>query len=172
MKYFTTQLFIDLQSSNSAKADRAEDDFEQALVRYRKRLDRIRHELPRAIRHLALELQLHDAEVLSLARENGQFLVVLRLPGGAARTVILTYTLTGEPKIDDSALPTRYSSISACWLYDEVDISKAKKDFRHRILLSNGWEVQLPFRDVKIFEADGILPSPKILETEAVAHGV
>jgi hypothetical protein len=75
--------------------------------------------------------------------------------------------LTREPKIDPSALPPRYSSTKPCWLYDEVDISKDKSEFHHRILLSNGWEIELPFREVMIFEAEGVLPSQQMLEAAA-----
>jgi hypothetical protein len=167
MKYFTPRIFIGLQSSDSDKADRAADDFEQAYARYGRRLYRIRRHFSRAVEQLALELQSHDAEILSLARQDGQLVAVLRRFGFSARIVILTYTLTREPRIDPSALPRRYSSIKPCWLYDEVDISKDKNEFHHRILLSNGWEIELPFREVMIFEAEGILPSQQMLEVAA-----
>ena len=159
MKYFTPELFVRLQSSDADTADKADEEWEGALMRYRRRLDRIRSDLPRAARHLAFDLQLHDAEVLSMARENGRFVSVLRLSTPPARTVILTYRLAGEAKIDRAALPSPYRSSEANWLYDEVDVVSGKKVYRHFILLSNGWQLELHFRELSIFEADALLPS-------------
>ena len=159
MKFFTPELFIQLQASNPDAADQADEAWNSALTRYHRRLDRIHPILPRATRHLAYDLQLHDANVLSLARENGRFVIVLRLSVPPCRTVILTYRLASDPKIDATALPALYCSSDVKWLYDEVDIVAGKKQCRHSILLSNGWELRLQFREVNIFEAEGLLPS-------------
>src|SRR5690348_3281122 len=158
MKFFTPELFIQLQASDLDAADRADHAWESALSRYGRRLYRIRLALPRAVRRLVQDLVLHDADVLTLARENGRFVIVLRLSAPPCRTVILTYRLAGDPKIDSAALPPTFCSTQAKWLYDELDIVAGKKQYRHSILLSNGWELRLPFRDLSIFEADGLLP--------------
>ena len=167
MKFFTPELFIQLQAPDPDAADQADETWKSALSRYRRRLDRIHPVLPRAVRHLAYDLLLHDADVLSLARENGRFVIVLRLSAPPCQTVILTYQLVSEPKIDAEALPTLYSSNEVKWLYDEVDVVAGKKQYRQSILLSNGWELRLLFREVTVFEAEGLLPSMHEIQRSA-----
>ena len=159
MKFFTPEMFIRLHASDPDAADQADEAWEAVLSRYRRRLDRIHLILPRAIRHLASDLLLHDADVLNLAHENGRFVIVLRLSAPPCRTVILTYRLVSDPKIDIAALPSLSCSSEVKWLYDEGDVVAGKKQYRHNILLSNGWELRLQFREVNIFEAVGLLPS-------------
>src|SRR5260370_16995077 len=110
MKFFTPALYVRLQSSDSAIAAKAVEDWESAQARYGRRLDRIRLHLPHAVRRLAFDLALHDAEVASLAREGGRFAFALRLAEPPRRIVILTYRLFDEPKIETRAFAARYCS--------------------------------------------------------------
>ncbi|HEY2250098.1 MAG TPA: hypothetical protein VGH74_03515, partial [Planctomycetaceae bacterium] len=138
MKFFTPELFVQLQASDPDAADLADEAWESALSRYGRRLYRIRLALPRAVRRLAHDLVLQDSDVLSLSRENARFVIVLRLAAPPCRTVILTYRLASDPKIDSAALPPPFCSTRAKWLYDELDVVAGKKQYRHSILLSNG----------------------------------
>jgi hypothetical protein len=48
------------------------------------------------------------------------------------------------------------------WLYDEIEkVDGRPPTWRQSILLSNGWEVTLHFRDVKVEEVQAILPVPR-----------
>lgn len=158
MKFFTPELYIRLQSSNSAIAAKAIQEWEVASARYGRRLDRIRPNLPHAVRRLAYDAVLHDADVASLAREEARFAIALRLSEPHRRIVILIYRLLDEPRIETRAFSARYCSAEPRWLYDEVDAASGRKQFRHNILLSNGWELLLHFRELSIFEADDLLP--------------
>ena len=48
------------------------------------------------------------------------------------------------------------------WQYDEIEMVEGEPPtWRQSILLSNGWEVTLPFRDVRVEEAEALLPPPR-----------
>jgi hypothetical protein len=61
MKFFTPQLYQQFNSPNGEEADRADEQWEQALRGYQKYLSEIRDRLPSQIIKLS-ELDLHDAE--------------------------------------------------------------------------------------------------------------
>ncbi len=47
-------------------------------------------------------------------------------------------------------------------MHDEVEvISQSPLVCRHSILLGNGWEVQLPFRSLRIEEVQVLIPAPQ-----------
>jgi hypothetical protein len=47
------------------------------------------------------------------------------------------------------------------WQYDEIEkIPGEPPTWRQSILLSNGWEVVIHFRDLKVEEMQALLPSP------------
>ncbi len=47
------------------------------------------------------------------------------------------------------------------WQYDEIElVPGTPPTWKQSILLSNGWEVTLHFRDVQVQEVQALIPSP------------
>jgi hypothetical protein len=159
MKFFTPELYTRLQASGPDEMDAADAAWEQAADRYDQRLRTIRPALPDSLRHLLEDYYLHDADVLTMGREGHTFVMALQLETPPRKLLIITYTLAGEPIIEPASLPPEHCSPRVQWLCDEIDLVDGEKPhFTHDILLSNGWHVQLSFRDVHVVEAQALLP--------------
>ena len=105
---------------------------------------------------------LQDAEVLYLGQQGNRFFMALRLDPPPQQVLQLSYELTGLPEIDRNVLPPALcAKDSALWMYDEVELVEPGSVCVHSILLSNGWEVQLPFRALRIEEVQALLPVPR-----------
>jgi hypothetical protein len=159
MKYFTPELIEHLGSPDDATAQAAHADWEDAVTRHETQLRAIRPELPAALADLWDNYYLHDAEVLSVGRQGQTFIIVLRLNVPPHELLILHYQLLEEPLIDTTALPSTHCSSPVAWMYDEVDLVRGENSYcTHSILFSNGWEVQLRFRDMQLLTAQTLLP--------------
>ncbi len=160
MKLFTSELYVRGQSQDDANRDEVDRLWEDANRQYEQRLQQIRPQLPTHIQSFLDELLLHDADVWSLARHGDQLIMVLRKDIPPRDVVILTYTLVAEPAINTAAIPPEHCSRVMQFLYDEFDLVEddGKKLYVQSILFSNGWEVQIKFRDVKVERADAIFP--------------
>ena len=76
----------------------------------------------------------------------------------------VTFDLVGEPTINPNALPRELRSKGGVveWQYDELELTLGNPPtWSWSILLSNGWEVVLHFRDVQVQEAQALLPVPR-----------
>jgi hypothetical protein len=59
------------------------------------------------------------------------------------------------------------------WLHDELELTAtAPAAYLHSILLSNGWEVRLPFKDVRVEQAHALIPAPRDGQAGAAAPTV
>src|SRR5271167_2692454 len=103
MNYFTRDLVRRLGSANSAAVSAAHREWEEANERYEAHLRAIEPQLPPHVRAFN-DLLLHDAIVLSIAREGDKLVMVLQKDIPPRDTVILTYHLTDEPLIDPEAI--------------------------------------------------------------------
>ena len=160
MKYFTPKLYAALQDSDDHAMDAADAAWQKAVDRYERRLCKIRPTLPRSLRCLLDDLYLHDANVLSVARNGDKFVIVLELEVPPKDLVVVTYTLAGTPDIDFAALPPEHCTTHPLWMYDEVDVTP-KKLYSHEILFSNGWHMRLRFRAVDVVVAHSLVqPEP------------
>jgi hypothetical protein len=101
---------------------------------------------------------LHDARVLSLAQQGERFRVTLQLETPQLDLLTITYTLASSPSVRQEAFAWRPGA-APLWLYDELEGRSGH--LVHSVLLSNGWEVTLHFRDVKVEEAQALLPAPR-----------
>lgn len=175
MNYFTPDLFVRLQNLQDRTAN---DDWEKAVEKYDAYLRSIRSRLPRSLRRIVEELYLHDAAVLCMSRRGKTLSVTLQLEPPAESLLVLNYSLLGDPEINRSALPAEYCADYAAWLYDEVEVErplsaaprqKGKKNGRatedrpvpvysHKILLSNGWEVSVRFRVLRLSRPTALIP--------------
>jgi hypothetical protein len=158
MKYFTPELYIDLQNTRSDEdMDAADAAWEKAAEKYSRHLDRLFGSLPKGLRQLLDTYYLHDARVLCLGQRGQNFHVALRLDTPPHELLFLHYRLTRNAVVRRQVLPQQYSTEAPDWMYDEVGASRTG-GFTQNILLSNGWEICLTFQDVKVLAVDSCLP--------------
>jgi hypothetical protein len=168
MRYFTRQLYQQFNSPDEQEADRADEAWEGAIRDYRRHLDGLRERMPSNVAKLA-ELNLHDAEILSRAEEiqpgtpllypdlpfpipsafwSAVAIVSVRLGGDI---LLLIYCLWDRLREHPAPDDWPFSKLSEHWLYDEVDTASERRGpFLHRILLSSGVELEIPFTTVVI----------------------
>jgi hypothetical protein len=175
MNYFTPDLFVRLQNLQDQSANQ---DWENAVEKYDAYLRRIRSRLPRALRQIVEELFLHDAEILCMSRRGKTLSITLQLEPPAESLLVLNYSLVADPKINYSALPAEDCADYAAWLYDEIKVERpiaatARQEgnkngrtteersvpvYSHKILLSNGWEVSVRFRALRLSRPTALIP--------------
>jgi hypothetical protein len=178
MRYFTRQLYQDFNSPDDAIADRADEAWEVTLREYNKHLQGIHDRLPSNVARLA-ELNLHDAEILSRAEEIqpgipfGNLDLTISIPFWSAVAIVsvrigddilsLIYSLWDHIREQPAPDDWRFSRMREHWLYDEVDVASERRGpFLHRILLSSGVEVEIPFVTVVIHRF-AVHPEPGVL---------
>jgi hypothetical protein len=184
MRYFTRQLYLDFNSPDDAVADQADEAWEVALREYHEHLEGIRDRLPSNVVKLA-ELNLHDAEILARAEKiqpempfayldklipvsfwSAVGIVSVRVGDDI---LLLIYNLWDRIREQPAPDNWRFSRRREHWLYDEVDVAGEKRGpFIHRILLSSGVELEIPFSTVVIHRF-GVHPeSGEAVEKERV----
>ena len=173
MQYFTPELFARLQDLTDRAALK---EWDRAAERYSASLKQVWSRLPAAVQKLASLPFLHDAEVLCIAQSRGNVSITLDPEADDGRLIVLLYTLVEDPRINRSAIPDRYRTEYVAWLYDEIGVGEPVNRqpswrsnattpdgrvpvYDHHILLSNGWELSLRFRQVKITCPQRVLPS-------------
>lgn len=163
MKYFTPDLIERFGSLDDDVATAADAEYEALQTEHEKHLRRIEPELPAPVREFN-QLLLHDARVWSIARKGEQLLMVLHKQIPPRELVILSYTLTEEPYVNAEALPPRQRCPVMDFLYDELDLSGEgdRKQYTQSILFSNGWEMRLRFRDIRVTRAEPLYPVPSM----------
>lgn len=165
MRFFTPDLYLRFNSPDDAVADAADTEWGEALRGYREHLDRLRERLPTRVRELA-ELNLHDAELL--ARQDAdtpispeptkffpfwvpQSILSLRL---GDTLVTLIYHLFDNVRTTPAPADWPFSKGRVDWLYDEIDVSPEPRGaFLHRVFLSDGRVLEIPFASVVIHTA-------------------
>jgi hypothetical protein len=161
MKYFTPELVVRFNSSDDLEADQADAEWETAMRAYREHLEGLRARMPKQLECLA-DFCLHDAEILAWEYPVESFIPasVIELfplsPGLAifsvkqGREIIslmyaLAYPVSGYGPLEDWP----FSRESVHWLYDEIDVVPDQQGvFIHRVLLSDGAVVEIPFFSV------------------------
>lgn len=157
MRFFEPDLYLRFNSPNDDVADRANEEWEQALDNYELHLRHLRGQMPEQVKALA-DLCLHDCLVLGWddAIEPVLRPTIEPLPVWSAFSVLsvrrggeivsLNYILWD--KIRRCAPPSDWpvSKSRPHWLYDEVDAVTGKPgNFLHRILFSDGTAAEIPF---------------------------
>jgi hypothetical protein len=163
MKFFTPELFIRFNSTEDEEADRADEEWEAAILAYRKHLDGMRGQMPSYVKHLS-DLCLHDAEILALGEPIeplfpispfGPFpfwahLAILSIRQGD-EIISLIYSLWDQVQKYHSTESWPFSKQGTHWLYDELDMSPNQHGkFFHRVLMSDGTVLEVPFVSVLI----------------------
>jgi hypothetical protein len=162
MKYFTAELIAQGQSQEEQVLEEHERRWEETGARYIAYLDTVRPEFPSGLRKIDQSFYLHDAEVLGMGQHGRTFILVLRLDTPPHSLLVFTYDLVAEPVIEREASPSlcRFSDTNVLWQYNEIErIPGEPVTWKESILFSNGWELQLPFRDVQFQEVQALLPS-------------
>lgn len=163
MKYFTPELIHAYGSDDPAIWREAERHWDAACIAYAAHLDALKPAFPPGLQRLEEHYNLHDAVVRGMGRHDGKLVIMVQLDRPPQPLLILGYDLAGEPQIREEVLPTedRSSGSQVDWQHDEIEqTSGASPTWKHTILLSNGWKVVVPFRDVQVDEVEAVLPSP------------
>ncbi len=172
MKYFTPDLLVRFGSKDDAIANAAQEEWDCACDSYGHYFDSIKGKMPSGLRHIEESYQLHDAKVRGLGKQGHSFVIVLQLDSPPQPLVTLTFDLVNEPKINPTDLPLQFRSTGSVveWQYDELELIPGEPPiWSWSILLSNGWEVKLHFRDVQVQEAQALLPAPRNGNTVGMA---
>ena len=158
MRYFTPQLVLQLNSSNSQTVDHAMGQWEGATAAYRKNLQRIRHEMPSQSRPIT-ELSLHDWNLLKVvanpetSRPKSAVTSASIVLEHDREIVILWYSLSQKLKVIGAPREWSLSRKSVHWLYDEVDTTgNGQESFVHRILFSDGATLLVPFSSCRVVQ--------------------
>jgi hypothetical protein len=173
MKYFTPERYLRLGNlQDEASFLAAHRDWERALARYRQHLGKIQDHVPAGLRRLIESVYLHDARVLDIWQGTvSRFTITLQPESDPARLVVLSYSLVAPPSVKRAVLPAEACSEPPAWLYDELDLVKPAGNggrgnpkglagaFVHEILLSNGWEIHLRFRDATVTRPVPLIPA-------------
>ncbi len=183
MKYFTPELFIQLQECDTpSDVPALSARWENAVAAYRANLEVVRPRMRGALLRFVQRGSLHDARVLDIGVAERKVTLVVQ-EEVAPTLLFLTYSLVDAPEIDRSALPEQHRSPDPMWLYDEFDLeaqlvfhprsrilervtdvpaadgNEWKSIFLHSILLSNGWEVRLRFHALTVTRTNSLLRS-------------
>jgi hypothetical protein len=170
MKYFTPELFGRFCSPDEDISYEAHHEWDQAIVRYRRRWQRIKSHFPESVRRFEdSSICLHDAQVLTIGRTGETFVMVMELDPPFQDIVVLTFTLNGEPEIDPAALPDSEPSTYVWWMYEEFDLDR-RKNYSLEVLLSNGWLVKVPFREFQYVLVQKIFSATRGNATQALSQ--
>jgi hypothetical protein len=164
MKYFTPDLYIRGQSHDDNVLDEVDRLWEEAGERYAAYLNSVRPEFPAGLRHLDHSYYLHDAEVRDMAKLGSSFIITLQLDTPPQSLLTFTFDLVQEPVIQKGVFPPELCGTASVaeWMYEEWEkVGGDPPIWAVSILLSNGWEVRLHFRDVQVQEAQAVLPPPR-----------
>jgi hypothetical protein len=159
MKFFTPGLYLRYNSADEKVADRAEEEWESALGEYRSHVAHLSASMNSRVGDLAENLCLHDAEVLSFQEDIPEppssplsplpvAGIFLKLD---SKNIHIFYFLWGGIVQARAPKGWPFSKSRTHWLYDEVDLERRQPAlFWHRILLSDGRTIAIPFYDVVV----------------------
>jgi hypothetical protein len=164
MRFFTPDLIIMGQSQDERVLGAQSRPWEEAGDRYVAYLDTVRPRFPVGLRQIDERYYLHDALLAGMGRRGASFVIVLQLDTPPQSLLTFTYDLVDDPTIVKDALPAELcgSGPIASWQYDEIEMVPGDPPtWRQSILLSNGWELSLHFRDVQVQEVQAVLLAPR-----------
>jgi hypothetical protein len=160
MRFFTPELLERYSSTDPASASAAEAEWEAVNERYSEHLQALEPGLPAHLRAFNA-LLLHDAALLSLAREGSRLLMVLKKDIPPRDLVIVRYDMAEEPVLVPFARQPRDWQKPTCFDFDEFDREQDGREvvYTQGIVFANGWELRLRFRDVQVTLAEPWVPA-------------
>jgi hypothetical protein len=161
MTYFTPELFQRTNSPDMDESLAASDLWEQNLLRYQRRLNKIRSQLPGPVLEFLDGPSLHDAEVLDFVQSSipvlsGEHSVAWLFVRLSQSFMVLEYRLSQPPVVERRVLPASLCSTQATWLYDEVEIVQPET-YSHEIFISTGTLIKLVFTQFKLARGEALL---------------
>ena len=156
MKYFTPELYMQLQNPRDEAADA---EWDRRVERYDAELDRLMPQFPEPVKEFVTKINLHDAEIRSMGLAGLTFTMTVALEPPNTRLVTLKYTLAEPPQILRDTYDAAFCSPGAEWMYDEIGLDEMSRAFTHDILLGNGWEIRLKFRELEITWSEALYPA-------------
>lgn len=163
MKYFTPERIVAYGSEDSTKWASAMQAWDDVIEEYDRYLATINSLFTPGLKQLVDGYYLHDSEVRGIGRTDNQVVFYLRFDWPPYSLLIFRYDLVKELQIDRDSLP-EIARIGGAplWQYDELELVEGDPPtWRQSILLSNGWEITLHFRDVHVEEIPALLPEPR-----------
>jgi hypothetical protein len=175
MRFFTPELYVRFNSPDDKVADKAYQEWEKAAEQYAQHLAEFRDRTPSQIQRLT-ELSLHDALILSRVEQvqaGSPFpfrdFPVPFPPLWYATAIVtvkdedtirsLIYCLWDNMRTRSHQEGWPFSKEGEHWLYDELEMELVDVNQRmwsggylHRILLSSGIELEIPFTTLFIHE--------------------
>jgi hypothetical protein len=164
MEYFTPELIAAYGSDDAATWREAEACWDAVCEKYNAALDLLKPAFPPDLRRLEDNYSLHDAVIRGMGRREGAFVIVLQIDAPPQPLLTLTYDLAEDPIVKQEVLPPDHRSTGGHidWQYDEIEKALDQPPtWRQSILLSNGWEIVLHFRDVRVEEIQALIPAPR-----------
>jgi hypothetical protein len=164
VKYFTRDLIEMGLSQDSQVLGEWERLWDERGDKYVAYLDTIRAHFPPGLRQMDENYYLHDAVIGGMGQRNRTFVIMLQLDTPPHSLVTFTYDLTADPAIIcDTLAPDQHASPHYVeWLYDEIEsVPGEPPTWIQSILLTNGWEVRLHFRDLTVQEMQTLIPVPR-----------
>lgn len=168
MNYFTPELIVMGQSQDDRVLNEQERRWDEAGDRYVAYLDTIRPYFPPGLRQIDESFYLHDGIVHGMGRRGQFFVIILQLDTPPQSILTFTYNLIDDPAIVKDALPREWCGTGqrVDWQYNEIEMVPGNPPtWRESLLLSNGWELTLHFRDIHVEEVQAVLPAPRGAET-------
>jgi hypothetical protein len=155
MRFFTPELFVELNSDNDDVIDRAERKWEVARTQYQNYLKSIEKKLPNSLLQFCKEMHLHDSRVkyepnpvwtICHTDNTGQHTGAVLAVTYKATEFVLSYLDLVEPtRVHRPVDSPVFHSQHVLWLYDEV--SQVKKNvYSHDILFSDGNVLTVRFK--------------------------
>jgi hypothetical protein len=177
MKFFKPGLYLRYNSDDDAIADRTDREWERAIRAYKEHLETFSDQMDEGVKHVAESLCLHGAEILAFQAEipvhplfqpssspfsPGAATIWLKSDG---KIVNLFYSLWDEVVESDAPKRWPFSKLRVHWLYDVIDRAEAPSPsvFWHRILLSDGRVISIPFSAVIVSSFSGDNPQPVVI---------
>lgn len=172
MQFFKPELYLSFNSNDEAVADRANESWEEALRNYDRHLNKLRVHMGSHIRQFS-EMCLHDADVLAFSSEAQSRVTRRRYSPVWSAVAVLTvrldeqvhtlvYSLRDHVREAPAPQDWPFSPQRVHWLYDEFDIGDVPLGgFRHRILLSNGRVIEIPFTSIVCQTSSWSLPESR-----------
>ena len=163
MRYFQPAILARIRSLDDDVSEAASEEWRQAADAYLRRFGEIRRWMPVGVRKLRSRFSLHDAKVVGIAAdEDGPRLtLLLQIGPTAGRPAValgLAYHLVAGPAggCPRHRHPEIAEANEATWvLYDEFDMDGERSHFIHRLLLTDGTELEMRFHSLNVFRLGG-----------------
>jgi hypothetical protein len=157
LKFFTQELYMKFNSLDDDEACAADEEWETAIRDYQDYFASVSQRMPDDVK-LLRSFCFHDADLidpknlfLSKLPESGLAGMVLRVEENVSRAYLILYLLVDDVRELPSPANWPYPDPPIQWLYDELDISEGRQGaFIHRIMLSDGRVVVVPFTNVRV----------------------